>query len=142
MNAIILNIFFVIVWTVLGHFFPSIVLIGTFLAFPLMIIITEIFIKYSSPLYFVIPFIFFLLLLNDYLFRIFGGGIHDDAGRGWCELSFYLTFITTSMSLFVLTFNIWKVNNGFLQSKLFNFILVLLCGFAAFVIFKKFNMHI
>ena len=99
MKAIVINITFLFIWTVIGHYFPSISLITTYLIFPIMFVLSAIVVRYNLSGFIVIPFCFLLIFANDYLFRLFGGGNHDEVGRGLCELSFYVTLFTTTIAL-------------------------------------------
>ncbi len=139
MKAILINIFFLLVWCVLGHYFPSIILIGTFVAFPTLFLFSLIVIRYNISSLIIIPFSYLLILLNDYLFRVFGGGIHDDAGKGWCELIFYLTLITTTLTMLIVGYKLAKENKS---NWLYNSILVFIIAFITYFIFIKYNVKI
>ena len=102
MKAIGINIIFLFIWTVIGYYFPCFSLFTTYLVFPIMFVLSATVVRYNLSGFIVVPFCFLLILANDYLFRLFGGGIHDDAGRGWCELTFYLTLFTTTITTMVL----------------------------------------
>lgn len=148
MKSIIINIIFLLSWTFIGHFFPFINLGFTFIAYPLVFIVTTN-LGNSYSLNFMIPFFYSIILINDYLFRIFGGGVHDDAGRGWCELIFYITITTTILCLFYLSINdtiqLNTGNNLYIVNwwKFFQHILfVLFFGLLAYFIFSNVNINI
>ena len=143
MKAFLVNIIFIVFWTIVGHFVPIINIGFVFIAFPLLFILTHIFIKYKYSIYLIVPFCFLMILLNDYLFRIFGGGIHDDAGRGWCELIFYITLFTSTITILFIVFTITESQNK--KSKmqwLYNIILVVGNAIATYLVFMKFNVKI
>lgn len=99
MKAIICNLCFLLVWIIVGHFFPIFYLVMTGLIYPFLFILTAILLKYNLNGFIVIPFGFILIYTSDYLFRIYGGGIHDDVSRGLCEIVFYFTLLTTTIAL-------------------------------------------
>lgn len=88
-------------WIVIGHFYPTITLFSSYLVLPIVFLFTAFFIKYRTSGYFVVPFCFSLILIHDWLFRIYSGGEHDDLGRAWCESMFYSTWKYTSISLVI-----------------------------------------
>ena len=96
----------------MGHYFPSVNLIFTFLIYPVLFIFSAYLFNYNFSGFVIIPFCFIMILVNDYLFRIYGGGLHDDAGRGWCELVFYLTLLTCTISLVFVMINCTKLVNA------------------------------
>jgi hypothetical protein len=81
------------------------------------------------------------------LFRIYGGGLHDDAGRGLCEIVFYITSITLTVALVVL-----KIRNS--KNKLkagdklrvgqvaMDVFFVLVVSIIALFFFRQFNIFI
>lgn len=143
MKPFVLNIIFLLLWTYLGHFFPFVNLGFVFIFYPLMFILTFNLSKNYSLLYFIIPFCYVVILVNDYLFRIFGGGDHDDAGKGWCELIFYFTIITTTTAMLFFVFTMIKENKIRNSVKILSsFLYVIICCYISFLLFKKINVNI
>ena len=101
MKSIAFSVAFLVVWIVVSHFFPIVNLAFAFLVYPSLFILGSYFFRNSISSYAQIPFYFSIILGNDFLFRLYGGGIHDDAGRGWCELVFYMTLATSTLALIV-----------------------------------------
>jgi hypothetical protein len=101
MKLVLISVGFLIVWTLVGHFLPIVVLFLSFIAYPLFFFIVFDAVKFKLPFYFKVLLAFIIIFFNDYLFRLFGGGTHDDAGRAWCELSFYMTLLTTVIALII-----------------------------------------
>jgi hypothetical protein len=147
MKAILISILSVIVWVFIGHFFPVFTLSLTAVFFPLVFILVMKFFIESINIYVHTLLAFILLLLQDYLFRIYGGGLHDDAGRGLCEIVFYITSITLTVALVVL-----KIRNS--KNKLkagdklrvgqvaMDVFFVLVVSIIALFFFRQFNIFI
>lgn len=142
MKALLLNISALLVWVIIGHFSPSISLFSTFIFFPAVFILTALYIKYSISAYVIVPFCFTLIYLNDYLFRIYGGGIHDDAGRAWCELTFYITLFTTTISMFFVMYATLKLGKiGFAEIlKIGSYVVIL--SILTLLIFRKTSVNL
>jgi hypothetical protein len=86
-------------WGIIGHFFPVIHILFTYTIFAcLTILFWKVFTM--SNLVFT-PLMMFLILLDDIIFRLIGGGIHDDAARGWCLISSLVTIAFVSVLLFL-----------------------------------------
>lgn len=139
MKAIFLNVLFTVAWVIVGHFFGVFSLFFSFVFFPLLYLVSAYQINYNLSSVIVIPFCFLLILLNDYLFRFYGGGIHDDAGRGLCELIFYLTFTTTTIAMF---FVAYKIANNDKILWLYNSLLVIGSALTSYLVFIKFSVKI
>ena len=100
-KTFLIYIISLVFWSACSHYFPEVTLVLTFIFWPAIFVLSAFLIGYKSYISIeniIIPGGFISIIVNDYLFRIFGGGIHDDAGRGWCELIFYLTLSTTTIS--------------------------------------------
>lgn len=149
MKALIFNISFIITWTIIGHFNPTLTLFSSYVTFPIIFLFTAFFIKYRTSGYFVVPFCFSLILIYDWLFRIYSGGEHDDLGRAWCELMFYSTWKYTSISLVIIMLKCSydlkrlsknkKMNIYFILKDLF---FVFLTSILTYYFFIKINVHI
>lgn len=95
-NKIVLIGVYIIVWTLIGHFMPTIYFFATWLSIPSIVVLIE---KIDRPKtdkldYSWLLFSFLLVFIIDILFRKLGGGTFDDAARGLCLLSFYATITT------------------------------------------------
>jgi hypothetical protein len=101
MKAYVINIIGILFWVVIGHFFPSDCLFITPFYIPLLFLFVGLLFCKETNMYRYTAFCFIMLLLNDLLFRFFGGGTHDDVGRAICEIVFYTTFSTTTLSLLI-----------------------------------------
>lgn len=136
MKALFIIAFFLLVWALLGRFAPFPTLILTYIVYPLVVILSSYSLRHKAASFVFVPFGFMAVLLNDYLFKIFGGGIHDDAGRGWCELVFYLTLVTTVLAMLAVVYELSEKKKLLLVMGSF-----LVCGsaaltYAAFVVFN------
>ncbi|OYU84374.1 MAG: hypothetical protein CFE24_07140 [Flavobacterium sp. BFFFF2] len=143
MKAIILNLLFVIVWTIVGHYCGVFSLFFSSLVYPTLFIFSAQYLEQNFSRLFFIPFCFFVLLISDYLFRIFGGGIHDDAGKGLCEINFYLTMSTSILAMFFVAFKL-SINNGIVnkQQWFYNNLLVVFSAIETYVVFMKYIVKI
>ena len=149
MKTLILNTLFVILWTIIGYFYPTITLFTSYIVFPIVFILIAFCCKTKISRFIIILFSFALILIHDYLFRIFGGGTHDDAGRAWCELMFYSTWKYSSIALILnmLKFN-YKISKQSFKKKLRYLILtrdviyVLVLSAITYYFFKNVNIYI
>lgn len=144
MKAISLNIIAVLLWVAIGHFFSSFVISLTAFYFPIIFIALAMTVGKKTHKYVYIIVCFILLLINDYLFRIYGGGIHDDAGRGICEIVFYATLTTSALSLlFLKIIDSSKKDNVKLAPKIFiDILFIVLMSLATLLFFRNFNISI
>ena len=106
---VILGLTIIFLSNLIGHFAGPFSIFVTPIVLPL-IIGTINFSLYKVNFYLTVLYGFGLLLLNDILVRLYAGGIHDDAGKGWITLFFILAF-----SICVLTMSIF----AFSQSGLY-----------------------
>lgn len=90
---------FLCVWVILGHYVPQFILLST--AFVLPLLFSAITYTYHSKIScFLLLFIPFpIILVNDYLFRIYGGGVHDEVGKALCDVVFRFTLLFTFLAL-------------------------------------------
>lgn len=102
-------IVFAIVWTLIGHFLPQIHLLPTCIVLPIFFYFTD---KYFPKISYSHIMLNYILILAIYLlFHYFGGGNHDDAGRGWIFLSFLASLFTSTsyMAINIIVQNIiWQ----------------------------------
>ncbi|MFV0536380.1 MAG: hypothetical protein ACK5M3_03310 [Dysgonomonas sp.] len=90
---------FAIIWTLIGHFFPLIHLLPTFIVLIIFFYFTD---KYFPKISYSHIMLNYVLILAIYLlFHKFGGGDSDDAGRGWIFLSFIASLVTSSSYMVV-----------------------------------------
>jgi hypothetical protein len=145
MKAIIFNLIALLGWVILGRFFPAINLLGAFIFFPIIFVLTEIFVKYNLSGYVVVPFCFFVVFLGDYFFRLCGGGIHDDAGRAWATVTFYITLPTTVSAMMFIMYSYFKRSNSdkiMLVQWVKSITYVIFICLAFLIIFHKTAIHV
>ncbi|MDR0507494.1 MAG: hypothetical protein LBH32_11880 [Dysgonamonadaceae bacterium] len=94
-----IGIMLLFVWEIIGHFFPVIHILFTYIVFACLITLFWKALKVSNLAF--IPLIMFLVLMDDIIFRLTGGGIHDDAARGWCLISSLVTIVFASVLLLI-----------------------------------------
>jgi hypothetical protein len=135
MKAIAINILCAVIWSFLGHYLGIISHFFSFIYFPFLFIVSAYFIKFKLNSVIVIPFCYSLIVLNDYLFRIFGGGIHDDVGKGLCDLIFNITILTTTISMF---FVAYKITQSKIQ-RFYNSLLVIVFAAGSYLFYLKFR---
>jgi hypothetical protein len=149
MKAILVTLIAVLFWVLLGHFFPSLSISLTAFYLPIVFVVIAITVgkQVSKYLYTVICFV--LILLYDYLFRLYGGGIHDDAGRGICEIVFYATLVTSTIALLCIKIldtskrNELNAKNKLNAKKiLLDIIFVLALSVITLLFFRRFNISI
>lgn len=102
MKAEMINFIIIVIWSIIGHFFPSITLLLNALLYFMMFILSEILLKYNMRSDIFIVFALVLVFINDFLFRLFGGGINDDVGKVLVEISFYFTLLSTIVSILII----------------------------------------
>jgi hypothetical protein len=140
MKAFFFTFLAVLFWALVGHFFSSFTISTTAFYLPIIFIVIAVTIGKETNKFVYIGLCFMSILLNDYLFRLYGGGIHDDAGRGWCELIFYITLFTTTITMLYVAYTMIKEKE---QSKiLLYFGYVIVCAFASYLLFKNFSVNI
>jgi hypothetical protein len=133
MKAILTVLLFVIVWCFVGHFHPSVSLSMTALLLPITFFVSKKIFGKSLNRFIYSVFSFGIILVNDYLFRLFGGGIYDDAARGLCDISFYLTLLISTIFLMIL--QIQNSERG--KSKIYGGLFVLAIASITLFIFKN-----
>ena len=149
MKTIFVSFIWVLFWIIIGHFFSSVFISLTTFSTPIVFVLISKSIGRHFNKYVYVIVCFVLLLLQDYLFRIYGGGIHDDAGRGICELLFYSTLITSTIALFFIKiFGTLNKNDKKDKNKI-NYRIIILDVIFVFVIsvltylfFRRFNLFI
>lgn len=102
MKAEMISLIIIVIWSIIGHFFPSITLLLNALLYFMMFILSEILLKYNMRSDIFIVFALILVFINDFLFRLFGGGINDDVGKVLVEISFYFTLLSTIVSILII----------------------------------------
>jgi hypothetical protein len=142
MKAILIVIVACIFWILVGHFAPLVSIFATAFYLPLVFGIAF-YIDRKINKYGYVVFCFLSILLNDYLFRIYGGGIHDDAGRGICEIVFYATLITSTITLLAIKMTHKNTNKSLtFKTKVINALFVLSLSMLTFCFFRNFNISI
>jgi hypothetical protein len=108
MKSILLTILGVLVWILIGHLFAPIAFALTAFYLPILFVVVGFRYGKNTNIYIYTLLCFILILIHDYALRLYGSGIHDDASRGYCESAFYVTLLTSTISL--LCFNIIVIN--------------------------------
>lgn len=138
MKAILTVLLVAIIWSFVGHFYPVASISLTALLLPVTFFYSKKVFGKSVNGYVYSLFGFGVVLLNDYLFRIFGGGLHDDAGRGICEIVFYATLLTSTISLAILQMQ--GSERG--KVKVYSTLFIMLIASITFLIFRNYNVFI
>ena len=149
MKTIIINILGVFAWILIGHFFPSFSLMLTAFYLPILFLSVGLSMYKDINMYIYSAICFGLVLMQDYLFRLYGGGIHDDAGRALCEIVFYTTLTTVTIALLCLTIivnnkmkKLRNENKLASQIKFLNILFVFIFSLITFLLFRQFNIFI
>ena len=149
MKAIFVTLLAVLFWVLVGHFFSSFSISITAFYLPIVFAVIAITIGKETNKYIYIAICFVLILLHDYLFRLYGGGIHDDAGRAICEIVFYATLVTSTITLLFLKIihsskrNELKPASKLNASKiLLDVIFVLSLSIITILFFRQFNISV
>jgi hypothetical protein len=108
MKSILLIIVGVLVWILIGHLFAPIAFALTAFYLPILFVLVGFRYGKNTNIYIYTLLCFILILIHDYALRLYGSGIHDDAGKGYCESAFYYTLLTSTISL--LYFSILTIN--------------------------------
>ena len=149
MKAILVVLLGVLVWVLVGHFSPSLSIFLTAFYLPILFVTVAFSIGKETNKYIYAVICFVLVLLYDYLFRLYGGGIHDDAGRGICEIVFYATLITSTITLLIFKISdsskrdeMKSANKLNIKTILLDVFFVLSLSIITLLFFRKFNMLI
>lgn len=149
MKAIIAILLAVLFWVLVGHFFSSFSISITAFFLPISFALVSFTIGKETNKYIYIAVCFILILLHDYLFRLYGGGIHDDAGRAICEIVFYVTLITSTITLLIIKIldsskrsEMKSASKPNLVKMLFDIIFVLALSAITLLFFRKFNISL
>ena len=145
MKMTIVNISFLGIWILFGYYVPMGSLLLTMFMLPFVLSTTFLMFRNVAP-FISIAFSFFIILIHDYLFRKFGGGQHDNAGKALSDISFYATLFITIIAMIFAKLNFSKKVLG-VQSifkvgilQLFKDIgLIVAYGLIAYICFKYFN---
>jgi len=144
MKATFVSFLAILFWALVGHLFSSFTISTTAFYLPIVFIIISVTIGKDTNKYVYIGLCFALILLNDYFFRLYGGGIHDDAGRGICEIVFYATLIISTLVLLLL-----KIMDSSKKSELkvtkrifLDVLFVLALSLITLLFFRRFNISI
>jgi len=140
----IIMIIAVFAWVIIGYFNSTFSIYATALFLPILFSIVSLHVGNTLSKYFFTFLSFSLILIHDYLFRIFGGGIHDDAGRGICEIVFITTLIISTIALIIISaYNYSKQYTLDSNVKLVNLMLeilfILIVSTFSLIFFRNFN---
>jgi hypothetical protein len=147
MKATFVTLLAVVFWVLIGHFFSSFSISITAFYLPILFVLVAFTIGKRTNKYIYTLVSFVLLLLQDYLFRLYGGGIHDDLGRAICEIVFYATLLTSTIALLVVKLLDSNIKNELKHSnrptikKTFvDVFFVLAISIITLLFFRKFNV--
>ena len=114
MKAEIFNIVASGIWLFLIRYRPRIVWERSWAFYPVLFLLSEIFIKYEINNYWVVASSFILIFLSAHFVRIFwtkDRGNQDQVGNGWDQMIFLLTTILTTIVLFITSYMRLNQNN-------------------------------
>lgn len=100
---VLLGLILILFSNFIGHFAASFSIIITPILLPIIIGGLN-FSLYKITYYLTVVYGFGLLLLNDFLIRLYSGGINDDAGKGWTMLIFIIAFVIASLTMAAFAF--------------------------------------
>lgn len=106
-TSIAIGIFIIATANVLGHFLPPFSLFTTFMYMSLIVGLVN-FKLYTENFKITAAYNFVLLLVNDFLIRLYAGGTHDSAGMAWCWLMFQFGFVISSILMIVFSLTFFK----------------------------------
>ena len=137
----------VLAWVIIGYLNSNISIYATALFLPILFSAVTLHVGNTLSKYFFIFLSFSLILIHDYLFRLFGGGIHDDAGRGICEIVFMITLIISTLVLIIISvYNHIRqytlISNIKIGSLMFDIVFILLVSMSSLIFFRNFNISI
>lgn len=141
MKAILINLIGVLFLILIQHVVPQIYFI-TPLYLPILFLSVGLSLLKNSNLYLYMGFCFLLLSLTDLLIRLLGKGVSDDVGRGLVEGIFYITLVTTTLSLLFtklkLRNNKKKLENSSVRLKfiLLDILFVLICSLLTLLLYR------
>lgn len=99
-KTILFGLSIIIACNVVGHFLPPFSLMLSAVYINLIIGLV------NRPLYeknfkLTVAYNFLLLFLNDIFIRLYAGGTHDNQGKGWCFLMYFIGLIIAAVLMFV-----------------------------------------
>ena len=105
MKAEIFNVLASLLWAISIKYFPQITHSYPWLFYPILFLLSEIFVNYKIENSLVVLLSFILVCISDYLVGVFRPEIdNDEVGRGWRHAIFLMTLITTVIALSVNTY--------------------------------------
>jgi ABC-type multidrug transport system fused ATPase/permease subunit len=105
---VIIGLTIIFISNVVGHFAGPFSIMATPIILPLIVggINSSL---YKTNYYLTVLYGFGLLLLNDLLVRLYAGGIHDDAGKGWIALVYIFAFSICVLTMTAFAFRLNKL---------------------------------
>ena len=98
--AVISGIALIIISNIIGNSSPPFSVLATPWVLTIVIAIIN-FPLYKTSFSKTVIYNFGLLLVNDILVRLFAGGIDDDEGKAWISIMFILSFLISTIVMFV-----------------------------------------
>jgi hypothetical protein len=143
MKGIVLILFFLGVWALFGHWFSLLYLSSNVLVIPNLIWYLMERLKNDYSFFAIVPLCFTIVLANDYLFRVFGGGNHDEVGKVICDLIFYIILFVVTIMIIVRAFKL--VNKQYSGQKYIDtkhgiITYIILCSAVTYLLFSKLNI--
>ena len=99
MKAEILGILVSGLWIFFGRYFPKLIILLSWAFYPALFLLSEIFIQYEINNYLIVLFSFVLIFVSDYIIRNIWKKRED-----FDDLCFYITLITSTIILLIITF--------------------------------------
>ena len=99
MKAEILGILVSGLWIFFGRYFPKLIILLSWAFYPALFLLSEIFIQYEINNYLIVLFSFVLIFVSDYIIRNIWKKCED-----FDDLCFYITLITSTIILLIITF--------------------------------------
>jgi hypothetical protein len=134
-KAIVIGLSTITVCNILGHFLPpfSLSLSSVYMSFIIIFVNKPLF---QANFKLTIVYNFIILLLNDIFIRLYAGGTHDNQGKGWCMLMYFLGLFITTVIMFAYISQYGK------QDKFKNILIIIAGLIISVIIYWNFNAPI
>ena len=147
-SSICFNFIIIILWIFYSCVYPPVYFIGNYFVYIGLFWFTMLFWQNFIKLrYIYIPFIFSLMLINDFMLRSYGSGHHDQVGKALCDITFIASFICISLCMLIYSvishYKMLTLDTKFNKKSFFKEILYIIFNILIFFsIFLSFNMDI
>jgi hypothetical protein len=138
--AVISGIALIIISNIIGNSSPPFSVLATPWVLTIVIAIIN-FPLYKTSFSKTVIYNYGLLLFNDILVRLFAGGIDDDEGKAWISIMFILSFLISTIVMFVYGSLISK-NSKENTDKRIHMKTVAFAGIVTAVLFVLFNVFL